>query len=76
MEAVQFAVSMCRKGCNVYALGAGGTGKHTIVRDLLRRRAESAPTPSDWFYVNFADWQKSRPLQLPPGRAAAGCAKR
>ena len=69
VEAVQFAVAMRRKGYNVYALGASGTGKHTLVRDLLRRRAEDTPTPPDWCYVNnFTDPQKPRRLQLPPGR--------
>jgi len=69
VEAVQFAVAMRPKGYNVYALGANGTGKHTLVQDLLRRKAESAPTPPDWCYVhNFADPQKPRRLQLPPGR--------
>ena len=69
VEAVQFAVAMRRKGYNVYALGASGTGKHTVIRDLLRRRAENTPTPPDWCYVNnFADPQKPRRLQLPPGR--------
>src|SRR6516162_9173598 len=70
VEAVEFAVAMRRKGYNVYALGASGTGKHTIVRDLLNHRAESSPTPPDWCYVNnFTDPQKPRRLQLPPGRA-------
>ena len=70
VEAVEFAVAMRRKGYNVYALGASGTGKHTIVRDLLNHRAESSPTPPDWWYVNsFTDPQKPRRLQLPPGRA-------
>jgi lon-related putative ATP-dependent protease len=69
VEAVQFAVAMRPKGYNVYALGASGTGKHTLVRDLLRRNAEGAPTPSDWCYVNnFADPQMPRRLELPPGR--------
>jgi lon-related putative ATP-dependent protease len=69
VEAVQFAVAMRRKGYNVYALGASGTGKHTLVRDLLRRRAEDTPTPPDWCYVNnFTDPQKPRRLQLPAGR--------
>src|SRR5215831_11964130 len=69
VEAVQFAMAMRAKGYNVYALGASGTGKHTLVQDLLTRRAESAPTPPDWCYVNnFADPQKPRRLQLPPGR--------
>jgi lon-related putative ATP-dependent protease len=70
VEAVEFAVAMRRKGYNLYALGASGTGKHTIVRDLLKRRAESSPTPPDWCYVNnFTDPQKPRRLQLSPGRA-------
>ena len=70
VDAVGFAVQMRRKGYNIYALGPSGTGKHTIVDDLLRRRAESAPTPPDWCYVNnFADPQKPPRLQLPPGRA-------
>src|SRR6516164_2277710 len=70
VEAVEFAVAMRRKGYNVYALGASGIGKHTIVRDLLTHRAESSPTPPDWCYVNsFPDPQKPRRLQLPPGRA-------
>jgi len=69
VEAVEFAVAMRRKGYNVYALGASGTGKHTIVHDLLKHRAESSPTPPDWCYVNnFTDPQKPHRLQLPPGR--------
>src|SRR5437016_3155625 len=56
---------------DVDALGASGTGKHTVVRELLRRRAETTPAPSDWSYVNnFADPQKPRRLQLPPGRGS------
>jgi lon-related putative ATP-dependent protease len=71
VEAVEFAVQMRRKGYNIYALGPSGTGKHTIVEDLLRRQAESAPTPSDWCYVNnFTDPQKPRRLRLPSGHAS------
>jgi lon-related putative ATP-dependent protease len=71
VEAVQFAVEMRRKGYNVYALGPSGTGKHTVIGDLLRRRAESEQTPPDWCYVNnFADPQKPRRLQMPPGTAS------
>jgi Lon-like LonC helical domain len=70
VEAVEFALQMRRKGYNIYALGPSGTGKHTVIEDLLRQRANSMPTPPDWCYVNnFADPQKPRRLQLPPGRA-------
>jgi len=69
VEALEFAVAMRRKGYNVYALGASGASEHTLIRDLLGRRADSAPTPPDWCYVNnFTDPQKPRRLRLPPGR--------
>jgi lon-related putative ATP-dependent protease len=71
VEALNFAVRIRGKGYNVYALGAGGTGRHTMVEDLLRHEAERKPTPPDWCYVNnFDDPQQPRRLQLPPGRAA------
>jgi AAA domain len=70
VEAVEFAIQMRRKGYNIHALGPSGTGKHTLIDELLRRRADGMPTPPDWCYVNnFADPQKPRRLQLPPARA-------
>lgn len=69
VEAIQFAVRMRRKGYNVYALGPSGSGRHTLVENLLRRKAGTEPTPPDWCYVNnFADPQKPHRIQLPPGR--------
>ena len=69
VEAVRFAIRMRRKGYNVYALGARGSGRHSLVEHLLRHAAETEPTPPDWCYVNnFADPQRPHHLQLPPGR--------
>jgi lon-related putative ATP-dependent protease len=71
VEAIQFAMRMRRKGYNVYALGASGTGRHGMVEDLLRVRAHSEPTPHDWCYVNnFADPQQPHRLSMTPGRGA------
>src|SRR5690348_6946115 len=47
VEALNFAVRIRGKGYNVYALGAGGTGRHTMIEELLRQKAESEPTPPD-----------------------------
>jgi lon-related putative ATP-dependent protease len=70
-EAVAFALSMRHKGYNVFALGPAGTGRHSLVVELLRRRAETESTPSDWCYVNnFADAQRPRRLDLPAGQGA------
>src|SRR5579863_10059175 len=71
VEALNFAVRMRAKGYNVYALGASGTGRHSMVEDLLRHRAQSEPTPPDWCYVNnFEDPQQPRMLRLPAGSGA------
>jgi lon-related putative ATP-dependent protease len=68
---LNFALRMRGKGYNVYALGASGTGRHSMVEDLLNRKAEGEPTPPDWCYVNnFDDPQQPRHLQLPAGRGA------
>jgi lon-related putative ATP-dependent protease len=70
-EAVAFALRMRRKGYNVYALGPAGTGRHSLVEDLLRERAATDSTPPDWCYVNnFTDAQKPRCLDLPAGQGA------
>ena len=69
VEALHFGLRMRGKGYNVYALGASGTGRHSMVEELLRRKAEGEPTPPDWCYINnFSDPQQPKRLQLPPGR--------
>ncbi|MBV9552077.1 MAG: AAA family ATPase, partial [Alphaproteobacteria bacterium] len=71
-EAVAFALKMRHRGYNVYALGPPGTGRHSLVEDLLESRAAAQSTPSDWCYVNsFADPQKPHCLELPAGQGAA-----
>jgi lon-related putative ATP-dependent protease len=71
VEALQFALRIRGKGYNVYALGAGGTGRHSMVDALLHERAAGDPTPPDWCYVNnFDDPQQPYRLQLPAGRGS------
>jgi len=70
-EAVMFALRMRHKGYNVYALGPAGTGRHSLVDDLLKQRAASESAAPDWCYVNnFADPQRPRCLDLPAGQGA------
>jgi lon-related putative ATP-dependent protease len=70
VEAVEFSIGIRRKGFNLFVLGPSGTGKHTLVHDLLQRKAATEPTPADWCYVNnFLDPHKPRRLMMPAGRA-------
>jgi lon-related putative ATP-dependent protease len=71
VEAVEFALRIRRKGYNVYALGPAGTGRHSLVEELLHRRAATESTPPDLCYVNnFSDPQRPRQLDLPAGQGA------
>ena len=70
VDAIQLGIAMHRRGFNIFAFGPGGTGKHTLIQDLLERQAAAEPTPPDWCYVNnFADSRRPRRLSLPTGRA-------
>ncbi|MBT5049066.1 MAG: AAA family ATPase [Rhodospirillaceae bacterium] len=72
VEAIQFGVGIKRDGYNIFAHGAPGTGKHTLVRRHIEEAAAAMPAPQDWCYVhNFQEQHKPKALNLPAGR---GCA--
>ena len=67
--AIRFGSAIRKPGFNIYAMGQAGSGRHTAVHALLEERAAAEPTPRDWVYVfNFAEPDKPRALDLPPGR--------
>jgi lon-related putative ATP-dependent protease len=68
VASIEFAAGIAREGYNIFALGAPGTGKHSVVRHYLERHAEKRPAPPDICYVhNFDESDKPRLLQLPAG---------
>jgi lon-related putative ATP-dependent protease len=71
MDAIRFGVGIECDGYNLFATGARGVGRHTIVRRYLESGAAVKRIPSDRCYVfNFKSPHKPRSLELPPGRAA------
>ncbi len=71
-EALRFGLGIRRRGYNLFALGAAGTGKHSTVFEAIERRARTEPTPPDWCYVqDFEQWHRPRALKLPPGEGHA-----
>lgn len=72
VEALEFGLHMKGPGFNLYVSGPVGTGKGTLVRNMVKRMAQSAPAPSDWCYVNnFQDASRPVCLSFPAGQ---GCA--
>jgi len=69
-EAVSMAVAMPHNGYNIFAVGASGLGKRTMIKRFLEEVAAKRPAPADWIYVNnFTDPRYPVNIQLPAGMA-------
>lgn len=72
VRSVSFGIDIESPGYHMYALGPAGTGKTTIIKQFLDRKAAAQPVPDDWCYVNnFKDADKPRALRLPAGKGRA-----
>jgi lon-related putative ATP-dependent protease len=72
VEALEFGLRIPSAGFNVYVAGPAGTGKTSLVQDMVARLAKESPTPPDWCYVNnFHDASKPRSLSFPAARGHA-----
>lgn len=71
VRATTFGIDIENPGYHIFALGPAGTGKTTMIEDLLERKSADQPVPDDWCYVNnFEDGDKPRVLRLPVGRGS------
>jgi lon-related putative ATP-dependent protease len=67
-EALDFGLSMAAPGFNVYAMGEHGTGRQTLIKQMLAARASTEETPVEWCYINnFDDVHAPFKLYLNPG---------
>ncbi len=73
-KAIDFGIEIPYEGYNIYALGPSGSGRTTIIKEFLQKKASLGEVPDDWAYVNnFEDPYQPRALRLPPG---TGCSVR
>ena len=69
VEAMRFGIGMRKEGYNIFAFGAPGTGKRTMVRKYFTQQAQGEPVPTDWIYVhNFDHAHKPNAISLPAGK--------
>lgn len=68
-SAIEFGLGIRREGYNLYVLGPPGSGKRTVIRNYLEKRAQGEPAPSDWCYVNnFEDEDRPNAIEIPAGK--------
>jgi predicted ATP-dependent protease len=72
VEAIDFGLNMNDPGYNIFVTGLAGTGKSTIVRDLVTKHAKTLPTPDEWCLVNnFKDEFRPKAIAVAPPKAIA-----
>jgi lon-related putative ATP-dependent protease len=70
IEAIRFGTRTDKAGFHLFVIGPAGARMQEAVKTVLAEDARSAPSPSDWIYVNnFVDVEKSIAIALPTGRA-------
>jgi lon-related putative ATP-dependent protease len=70
VQAIEFGLHMKSPGYNIFVTGVEGTGKSTIVRDLVTKHAQTLPAPNDWCLVNnFKDEFRPKAVAVPAGKA-------
>ena len=69
VKALELGLGIRNNGYNIYMSGISGMGRKSLVRDILKRKAESEPNPSDWIFVNnFTQEDHPIAIKLPPGK--------
>jgi predicted ATP-dependent protease len=70
VDAIRFGIGIENPGFNIYVTGWEGTGKRTIIKDIVEKAAEQKKLPDDLIVVNnFLNPFYPRVIRLPFGMA-------
>ncbi len=70
VSSINFALDIGDSGYNIFVSGRYGTGKTTIVHDLVNKKAKALPRPPDWIYVyDFENPDEPLAIQMAAGEA-------
>lgn len=68
LKALSFGLDVANPGYNIFLSGVAGTGKSTLAKEIVLKKAKKEPAPSDWCYVhNFKNPDVPKAIQLPAG---------
>ncbi len=71
MEALRFGLEFSGEGQNIFVRGLAGTGRMTLLRQLVEEIRPSCPNARDRCYVhNFSQPDRSRLITLPRGKGS------
>ncbi len=71
VRAIELGLNMHRPGYHIFVTGPEGTGKRTIVSDIVSKHALQQTSPEDWCMVhNFNDAFRPKAICVPFGKAA------
>ncbi len=71
VRAINLGLKMQQPGYNIFIAGPEGSGKRTIVQDIVASHAGRQTAPDDWCMVNnFDDEFRPKALRVPTGKAA------
>ncbi len=70
VQAIDFGLNMKSPGYNIFVTGITGTGKSSIVKEIIGKFAAELPAPDDWCMVNnFKDEYCPKAFRVPSGKA-------
>ena len=70
VQAIEFGLNMKSRDYNIFVTGVEGTGKSTIVKDIVTKHAKTLPGPDDWCLVNnFKDQFRPKAIAVYSGKA-------
>ena len=70
VQAIDFGLNMKSPGYNIFVTGVEGTGKSTIVKDIVTKHAKTMPGPDGWCLLNnFKDQFRPKAIAVSWGKA-------
>ena len=70
LEAVDFGVGMRQPGFNLFIVGPEGSGRHSVIKSFINKKAAEEATPQDWCYLhNFKHPHQPLAVAFPPAQS-------